>query len=131
MRPDTLGAVALGGALGTGLRAWITTAVPTAATGFPWATLWINVAGGFVLGVGLVLILERLGPGRHLRPFFATGFCGGFTTFSSLAVQADLLTHRGHADVALAYLGASLIAGVGATAAGMAIGRLAPARPGL
>ena len=126
--PDTLASVALGGALGAGARDWIGTAWPAGPAGFPWAILSVNVSGGFALGLGLVLIIERLRPSRHLRPLFATGFCGGFTTFSTLAVQSDLLVHRGQLGRALAYVVLSTVAGVAATAAGMAIARLFPRR---
>ncbi len=127
-RPDTLASVAIGGAVGAGARDWISTAWPAGPAAFPWATLWINLSGGFLLGLGLVLIIERLRPGRHLRPLFATGFCGGFTTFSTLAVQSDLLVHRGRLGLALAYLAGSTVAGLGATVLGMAIARLSPTR---
>jgi len=129
-RPDTLAAVASGGAVGAGARDWISTAWPDGPAGFPWATLWINLGGGFALGLGLVLIIERLRPGRHLRPLFATGFCGGFTTFSTLAVQSDLLIHRGRPGLALTYVVVSILAGLAATAMGVAIARQFPGRPG-
>jgi len=120
--------VAFGGGLGAGARDWIGTAWAAGPAGFPWAIFWVNVSGGFALGLGLVLIIERLRPSRHLRPLFATGFCGGFTTFSTLAVQSDLLVHRGRADLALAYVVLSTVAGLAATAAGMAIARWLPPR---
>ena len=120
--------MAFGGGLGAGARDWIGTAWAAGPAGFPWAIFWVNVSGGFALGLGLVLIIERLRPSRHLRPLFATGFCGGFTTFSTLAVQSDLLVHRGRADLALAYVVLSTVAGLAATAAGMAIARWLPPR---
>jgi len=127
-RADTLASVALGGAAGSGARDWIGTAWAAGPAGFPWAILWVNVSGGLALGLGLILMIERLRPGRHLRPLFATGFCGGFTTFSTFAVQSDLLVHHGRPFLAVAYVVLSTVAGLAATAAGMAIARLFPPR---
>ena len=125
-QPRLLVVLATGGAVGTGLRDWISTAVHIKANTFPWSTFWINVTGSFVLGVGLVLILERLPPGRYLRAFFATGICGGFTTFSTLMVEADLLIHGRRPLIAAAYLTASVICGLAATAVGVVWGRALP-----
>ena len=124
--PGVLASLAAGGALGTGARDWISTSVHTAGGSFPWATFWINVGGSFLLGLGLILILERLPPSRFVRPFFATGLCGGFTTFSTLMVEADLLVHGGRPAVAAAYLVATVLAGLTAAAAGATWGRLLP-----
>jgi CrcB protein len=121
-----LAALAAGGAVGTGLRDWISTAVHIEAGTFPWSTFWVNVAGSFVLGLGLIVILERLSPARLLRPFFATGICGGFTTFSTLMVEADLLIHRSRVLVAAAYLTATIVCGLVAAAVGVAWGRALP-----
>lgn len=125
-RPGLLGALAAGGAIGTGARDWISTEVHITAGSFPWSTFWVNIAGSFVLGVGLILILERLPPGRYLRPFFATGICGGFTTFSTLMVEADLLVHQSRPLTAAAYLTATLICGLAAAAIGVVWGRALP-----
>jgi CrcB protein len=125
-QPGLLGALAAGGAVGTGARDWISTEVHITAGTFPWSTFWVNIAGSFVLGVGLIVILERLPPGRYLRPFFATGVCGGFTTFSTLMVEADLLVHRSRPLTAAAYLISTLIFGLAAVAIGVVWGRALP-----
>jgi CrcB protein len=82
-RSDVLAVIAAGGALGVAARYGVDNAIPTPTDGFPWATFWINISGSFVLGLFLVVVLERLGPTRYLRPFFGTGFVGSFTTFST------------------------------------------------
>ena len=68
----------------------------TAADGFPWATLTVNVVGSFLLGVVVTLVVERWPGDRFLRPLVAVGFCGGFTTFSTLAVEIDQRIQHGH-----------------------------------
>lgn len=105
-------AVALGGALGSVVRFWLT-AVMTALTGprYPWGTLLINVAGSFIIGLvaGLTLTPERLGWHPSVRIFLMTGFCGGFTTFSAFSLQALELLQDGETMAALGYMVASVI----------------------
>jgi CrcB protein len=126
--PGPTAAIAAGGALGTLARYGIERAVATDALGFPWATLWVNVIGSFVLGVVVTLVTERWPGDRWLRPLVAVGFCGGFTTFSTFAVEIDQRIRHGHTTTALIYLAASLLAGSGAALAGITVarGRLAP-----
>ena len=91
--------------------------------GIPWATLSVNVIGSFVLGVVVTLVTERWPRDRFLRPLVAVGFCGGFTTFSTFAVEIDQRVRHGHTGIALAYLAASLLAGIGAALAGITLAR--------
>lgn len=128
VRLDVLVAIAAGGALGTAARAELGVLFVERSGRFPWTTLCINVSGSFVLGVALVLLLERLGPSRFPRPFFATGFLGAFTTFSTFVVGAALLVKDGHAAIAAAYVVASLVGGLVAAVFGVTAGRRA-ARP--
>ena len=84
-------AVALGGAMGSVARFWLTSAM-TALTGprFPWGTLLINVLGSFrdrILVAGVTLIPSRVGVHPDIRIFLMTGVCGGFTTFSAFSLQ--------------------------------------------
>jgi CrcB protein len=130
-RPGVLAAVAAGGALGAPARYGIALAITVTPGTFPWGTFWINVSGSFALGLLLAVLLARFPGDRYLRPFLATGFLGAYTTYSTFAVEADLLLHNGHVGVALAYAGASLGTGLGAAAAGLRLGRAlaGPARP--
>jgi CrcB protein len=126
--PLRLVAIAVGGSLGTLARYATDRALVPAPLGFPWPTFTVNVAGSFVLGLIVTLSVERWPPTRFVRPFAAIGFCGGFTTFSTLAVEAAQRIQHGRAGLAAAYVAASLVAGVLAATAGMALarGRLLP-----
>lgn len=126
-RPAVLAAVAVGGALGAPTRYAVGQVVHVAEDTFPWPTFWTNVCGSFALGFLLVLVIERFPPSRYVQPFFATGFLGAFTTFSTLAVETDLLVRDGHASLGIVYALASLVAGLAAVAAGMRLARRMPA----
>ncbi|MEU7281810.1 CrcB family protein [Streptomyces sp. NPDC045431] len=115
-----VGAVAAGGALGAAGRYGVSLAWPAAPGGFPWATLGINGVGCALIGVLLVVITEGGVPVHRLvRPFLGTGVLGGFTTFSTYAVDIERLLRRGETATALAYLAATVLvalAGVWAAA---------------
>ena len=123
-----LGAVALGGALGAPARYGISQAVHVTPGTFPWGTFWTNVSGSFALGFILTLLLERFPPSRFLRPFVAAGFLGAFTTYSTFAVETDLLVKNGHVGVAAAYVLGSLAAGFMAVWVGIVLARALPER---
>jgi CrcB protein len=103
-------AVAAGGATGASVRYGAGLLWPTAAGAFPWTTLVVNVVGCAVIGVLMVLVTEVWTPHRLVRPFFGTGVLGGFTTFSTYAVDVQQLVQHGHARTALAYLVSTLLA---------------------
>lgn len=115
--------VGVGGFFGGLTRYEVGLAWSTSAGTFPWSTFTVNTAGAFVLALLLVLVLEVLPPSTHLRPAIGTGFCGALTTFSSVAVQADRLAAHGHVAVAVAYVVASVFAGLAAASFGLVIGR--------
>ncbi len=100
---EVLFAIALGGALGAPARYGVAQLVHVAPDSFPWATFWTNVSGSFALGLVLILVLERFPPTRYVRPFLATGFLGAYTTYSTFAVETDLLAKNGHVGIALTY----------------------------
>lgn len=119
----TLGAIGAGGALGGLARYTGVLLAPAGAGGFPWTTLTVNLSGSFALGVLLVVLLERFRFSRYLRPFLATGVLGAYTTFSTLAVETDLLIRDGQTAVAALYVVLSLAGGVAAAWAGILLGR--------
>jgi len=125
-RTSVLIAIALGAALGAPARYGIAQVIHVSAGSFPWATFVTNVTGSFVLGLFMALMLERFPPTLYLRPFVATGFLGAYTTYSTFAVETDLLVKQGHVAVALAYAAASLVAGFSAVWAGIWVARTVP-----
>jgi len=115
-RPDWRGQtpivamVALGGAVGAVARYGLALWVPARSGGFPWATFWTNVVGCAVMGAFMVLVTEIWAAHRFVRPFFGTGVLGGFTTFSTYAVDIQKLVDAGHPRTGLAYLAATVLA---------------------
>ncbi|WP_430542772.1 fluoride efflux transporter CrcB [Streptomyces iconiensis] len=109
-----IGVVAVGGVLGACARYGASLVWPTPPGGFPWTTLWVNVTGCAVIGVFLVLVTEAWAAHRLVRPFFGTGVLGGFTTFSTYAVDIQRLLDTGRIAIGLAYLGLTLLAALAA-----------------
>lgn len=128
VEPSVLAAIAVGGALGASARYGVAQLVHTAPDTFPWSTFWINVTGSFALGLILAVLLKRYPPTRFLRPFVATGFIGAYTTYSTFAVETDLLIKDGHAAIGFAYVGASLLFGLLAAWAGITAAGVLPRR---
>ncbi|HEX6417259.1 MAG TPA: CrcB family protein [Acidimicrobiales bacterium] len=123
-----LAAVAAGGMLGASARYGLARALPARPGTVPWGTLASNLAGSFLLGLLLALVLERFPPTRYLRPFLATGVLGALTTMSTFQVEVALLVDGGHAGTALAYGLGSLAVGLLLARAGLVAGRLVPPR---
>ncbi|MGH9214200.1 MAG: fluoride efflux transporter FluC [Acidimicrobiales bacterium] len=119
-----LAAVGAGGALGSLARYEIALAVPTSPGGFPWATWLVNVSGALALGVLATLVVERWPPTRYVRAFAGVGVCGGYTTWSTFLVDTALLTRDRHVVVAVAYVAATMTAGLAAAVAGVWLARL-------
>ena len=113
--PRFLALIVLGGAVGTSARAWLETAFAAPAGTWPWVTFWINVAGAFLLGF-LLEALARTGPDRGRRRLarlgLGTGVMGGFTTYSTFAVETALLAGDGAAWLALGYALATVVLGL-------------------
>jgi len=107
-----IAAVFVGGAIGAVLRAWLARVLETDADAWPWATFVVNIVAAFVLGWFSTVLLERLPVSRFRRPFVGTGVCGGLSTFSTMQVETVRLVQGGHVAVAMAYVFASLLAGM-------------------
>jgi len=118
----TIAAIAIGGALGAPARYGIGEAVHVSPGTFPWATFAINVTGCLVIGLVAVVLANRI---EHplVRPFLVTGFLGAYTTFSTFAVDVDVLGKDGHVGIAAAYVVASVAIGLAAVVTGLRAGR--------
>jgi CrcB protein len=116
--------VGLGGLLGSVVRYWISGLAATRiGEAFPYGTFFINVTGSFVLGLLVGALAPRTG-GNPWGLFLGTGFCGGYTTFSSYTVETLKLVEAGTLGAAGFYFFASPLVGLGAALAGLALGRL-------
>ena len=131
LRWAAVGLVALGGACGAACREALSLAVPT-VDDIPIAIPIINVIGAFLLG----LVYEALTrPGiddrtrGRVRLLIGTGFCGGFTTYSSLATDTAVLNSDGHPGQAFVYAVSTLVVGGLATWLGIIAGARFAARP--
>ncbi|MDT7727655.1 MAG: fluoride exporter [Actinomycetota bacterium] len=117
--------IALGGGIGAVARYGLAQALPTRTGQFPWGTFVTNVAGCFLIGVLMVLITEVLSAHPLVRPFFGVGILGGFTTFSTYAVEIRGLLQPGSAGLAFGYLAGTLICAMLAVLAGVWFTRIA------
>jgi len=110
--------VAVGAAVGAAARYLLDTSVRRRWPGrFPWGILLVNVSGSFALGV-----LVGAGAGVQLAALLGTGFCGAFTTWSTLAVDAVLLGRDRAWWPAVADVVGSVIAGLVALSLGVWLG---------
>ncbi len=111
--------VGAGGAVGSALRYLVWRFVGSSSS-FPWATVLVNVAGSFVLGLLAGLYAGRVGPTMRLALFF--GLLGGFTTFSTFTSETVVLIRTGSASVAVANVAVSLVVGITAAFVGVLLG---------
>ena len=119
-----LALVAFGGGLGSAAR--YLTSLPAArlfGAAFPLGTLAVNLAGCLLIGVAFGLA-ERALVGPSARLLLMTGFLGGFTTFSTFALESVTLYQDGAGDLTLINLAASTLGGLLLVLAGLALARL-------
>jgi CrcB protein len=123
---NRLAAIGVGGALGALSRAGVSHLFGSGpiqfndqSAGFPWATLTVNVVGALLIGILAVALISESGDYR--RPFLITGFLGGFTTFSALALEVVDLIDQGMWLIILTYLTVTVGAGLTAVKLGVAL----------
>lgn len=127
MQPSDVMLVGLGGGVGSLFRWWIGKVVGERYHGpFPLGTFLINVSGAFVIGYLSVLfaVLWQDRFGTVLNAGIITGILGGYTTFSSMQLDAAKLSLSGRRGHAVLYLAGSVVAGLVAAACGAGLARL-------
>ncbi|WP_407709663.1 fluoride efflux transporter FluC [Arthrobacter nitrophenolicus] len=122
-------AVSAGGLVGSELRYGLALAFPDQPASLPWATLWINVAGSFVLAALTTAWMARPRTAFWLRAGLGPGLLGSFTTFSAVVFAVDQLARAGQHPVWIAYLALSLLLGLAAAAAGWRLGKRLTRQP--
>lgn len=115
--------VGAGGFIGAILR-YLVGLIPLNQTdGFPIKTLCINIIGSFVIGLVAAYSVKHGECPQSLQLFLKVGICGGFTTFSSFALETSNLVDKGNAFGAIIYICLSVILGVTAVYAATALVR--------
>jgi len=117
-----LGLVFLGGGVGSAARYIVIRLVSDRMGSLPFGTLAVNVIGCFLIGV-IYAALQKysIGNQTEIKLLLATGFCGGFTTFSAFAYENNLFWQQGSNFLSLAYILGSLGSSLIATFIGMSL----------
>ncbi len=111
--------VFIGGGVGSSLRYWISKYLNSAQTGIPYGTFSANIIGSFIIGIVLGLALKNSSVSQNTILLVATGFCGGFTTFSTFAYENHIFLKSGDFMSFALYTLASFVIGFAAVFAGM------------
>lgn len=114
-----LATIAVGGVIGAEARYGLGVALPHTATGWPWSTLLINTSGCLLIGVLMVVITERVRAHPLVRPLLGVGVLGGYTTFSTYAVDAVTALDHGEIALAVGYVVATPLLALLAVSAGV------------
>jgi fluoride exporter len=116
--------ISIGGALGAAARYGVDGLVSRATRGgFPWGTLLVNVSGAFLLGLTFTVLAERFAVAPWIRSSITIGFLGGYTTFSTLALETVRLIQGGSYVLGLANALGSIVVGLFALLLGIVMGR--------
>ena len=115
--------VGAGSFLGGAARYLISLAMKGVGKGFPWATLAVNLAGCFLIGLLWGLFSKNGTEGGHWALFLTVGFCGGFTTFSTFSKEAMMMLPAGNVWGFAGYVALSVGAGIALVAWGYFLAR--------
>jgi CrcB protein len=107
-----LAAIFAGGFLGALARVLLVQIAPARPGSWPWATFVANLAGTLLLGFFVTRLQERLPVSAYRRPLLGTGLCGALTTFSTIQVEVLRMLGAGRTGLAVAYVLASIAAGL-------------------
>jgi CrcB protein len=112
--------VFLGAGVGGALRHGVSSlGMRLLGTGFPFATLTVNIVGSLVMGLLAGWFAQRGEASQHFRLFLTTGILGGFTTFSTFSLDIAVLWERGAVGLCALYLSLSLLVSVAALFIGL------------
>lgn len=123
MKAGIVTAVALGGALGSVARYFVSTIQSPTWTGFPYGIFTVNVSGGFIMGVLTELMALKFNVSAEVRAFLTTGILGGYTTFSTFSLESALLIQRQAYVTATGYVVGSAVLSITALFLGLWIVR--------
>ena len=111
--------VFIGGGLGSSLRFAIGKYLNSAATGIPYGTFAANILGSLLIGIILGVAAKNDGISTNTQLLLATGFCGGFTTFSTFAYENHIFLKNGDFGIFALYTFASFAIAFAAVFSGM------------
>lgn len=111
-------AVGAGSFIGGAARYLVSLMMKSVGKGFPWATLIVNLAGCFLIGLLWGVFSRSSSEGSNWALFLTVGLCGGFTTFSTFSKEALMMLQSGNIWFFAGYIALSVVAGVALVAAG-------------
>jgi CrcB protein len=120
-----LAAIFGGGSIGALARVGLIQTGAGTAPGWPWVTFAVNLLGAFLLGYFVTRLQERLPLSAYRRPLLGTGFCGAFTTFSTMQVELVTMVDAHRYGLALAYAASSILLGYSCIQLGTSFARRA------
>ena len=110
--------VGAGSFIGGAARYLVSLALKNASKGFPWATLLVNLAGCFLIGLLWGMFSKSATEGSNWALLLTVGLCGSFTTFSTFSKEALMMLQSGNIWGFAGYIGISVAAGIALVAFG-------------